>query len=71
MITRALLLIVRAYQVTLSPLFCNGACRFTPGCSAYAMEAIRRHGALKGSRLMIWRVCRCHPWGGSGLDPVP
>jgi hypothetical protein len=47
------------------------SCRFTPSCSAYGLEAIRRHGALKGGRLTIGRILRCHPWGGSGYDPVP
>jgi putative membrane protein insertion efficiency factor len=47
------------------------ACRFEPSCSRYAMEALARHGALKGSLLAIRRLGRCHPWGGSGYDPVP
>ena len=71
MIARGLIFMVRLYQLTISPLFSNGACRFTPGCSAYAIEALARHGAIKGSYLAASRVCRCHPWGGGGLDPVP
>jgi putative membrane protein insertion efficiency factor len=48
-----------------------GGCRFHPTCSAYAAEAVRRHGAWKGSLLAAGRICRCHPWGGCGDDPVP
>lgn len=47
------------------------ACRYTPTCSQYAIEAINKHGAIKGLWLAIKRICRCHPWGGSGYDPVP
>jgi putative membrane protein insertion efficiency factor len=62
--------VVRAYQVVLSPMT-GGACRFTPTCSAYAIEAIERHGAARGLWLAIKRLARCHPWGGFGDDPVP
>ena len=65
-----LILLVRAYQVTLSPLF-SGCCRFEPSCSNYMIEAIQVHGALKGTLLGIWRLLRCHPFGKSGYDPVP
>ena len=61
---------VRAYQVLLSPLV-GGGCRFTPSCSAYAVEAIERYGAWRGTWLAMKRVARCHPWGGAGFDPVP
>jgi hypothetical protein len=61
---------VRVYQLTLSPIF-GGACRFTPSCSQYAIEAIEIHGALHGSRLALRRIFRCHPFGRSGHDPVP
>jgi putative membrane protein insertion efficiency factor len=61
---------VRAYQVTLSPLV-GGACRFTPSCSAYAIEAIETHGAWRGTWLAMRRVARCQPFGGAGFDPVP
>ncbi len=61
---------IRAYQVTLSPLFV-GACRFHPSCSAYTAEAIRTHGVMRGSWLGLRRLARCHPFGGSGVDPVP
>jgi uncharacterized protein len=65
-----LLLAIRAYRFLLSPWF-GRACRFVPTCSDYAQEAIERHGALDGSVLAAWRVARCNPWGGAGLDPVP
>jgi putative membrane protein insertion efficiency factor len=62
--------LIRAYQYVISPLF-PGTCRFHPTCSRYAIEAISRHGALRGLWLSAGRVLRCHPWGGAGLDPVP
>ena len=62
--------LVRAYQLTLSPLL-PAACRFEPSCSRYAIEALTRHGALRGSALTLKRLARCHPWGGMGYDPVP
>ncbi|MGN0092657.1 MAG: membrane protein insertion efficiency factor YidD [Alistipes sp.] len=65
-----LIALVRFYQICISPLT-PPACRFTPTCSQYALEALRRYGALKGSWLAIKRIARCHPWGGSGYDPVP
>ena len=61
---------VRAYRVVLSPYVGHG-CRFTPTCSAYAMEALEKHGAIKGIWLVARRIGRCHPWGGSGIDNVP
>ena len=61
---------IRFYQRFVSPLF-PPCCRFTPTCSAYAIEALQKHGALKGSWLALRRILRCHPWGGSGYDPVP
>jgi hypothetical protein len=68
---RALLLAAIAlYRVTLSGWFA-GQCRFSPGCSRYAAEAITTHGAVIGSALAIRRVLRCNPFGGGGLDPVP
>lgn len=67
---RALILVVRGYQATLSPLM-GGRCRFEPSCSRYAAEALREHGAVRGAWLSARRVCRCHPLGGSGYDPVP
>ncbi len=66
----ALILPIRFYQRFISPLT-PPACRFTPTCSQYAVEAIRKYGPLKGGWLALKRICRCHPWGGSGYDPVP
>ncbi len=65
-----LIALVRLYQIVLSP-WLRPACRFTPSCSNYALEALRKHGPLKGSWLTIRRLARCHPWGGHGYDPVP
>lgn len=61
---------IRVYQLILSPLFA-GSCRFEPSCSRYAMRAIEQHGFVRGAWLGIRRLSRCHPLGGSGLDPVP
>jgi putative membrane protein insertion efficiency factor len=61
---------IRGYQILLAPVM-GGACRFTPSCSAYAIEAIERHGARRGMWLAMRRIARCHPWGGAGFDPVP
>ncbi|MCC7123116.1 MAG: membrane protein insertion efficiency factor YidD [Gammaproteobacteria bacterium] len=58
------------YRYTLSP-FLGPRCRFLPTCSAYALEALRRHGPWRGGWLAVKRLCRCHPWGGAGHDPVP
>lgn len=65
-----LILLVRAYQVVLSPLF-SGCCRFEPSCSNYMIEALRIHGVAKGLYLGVKRLLRCHPFGKSGYDPVP
>lgn len=67
---RLLSMPVLLYRASISPLL-PPSCRFTPTCSAYALEALRRHGALKGTWLTLKRLARCHPWGGSGYDPVP
>jgi putative membrane protein insertion efficiency factor len=61
---------IRLYQLTLAYFFV-GACRYEPSCSAYAAEAVERHGALKGGWLAAHRLCRCQPWGAGGFDPVP
>ncbi len=61
---------IKLYQCTLSPLI-GHACRYTPTCSNYGLEAIRKYGPFKGGWLTIKRVLSCNPWGGSGYDPVP
>jgi putative membrane protein insertion efficiency factor len=76
LLQHSLIFLVRVYRWTFSPaqtfLFGPGAgCRFTPSCSTYALTAVEEHGALTGSWLAARRVCRCHPWGGCGHDPVP
>jgi putative membrane protein insertion efficiency factor len=70
MIARLLVLPIRAYQLLISPLL-GPRCRFYPSCSAYAITALTRHGALRGSYLALRRLGRCHPWNPGGLDPVP
>ena len=70
MLRRLLLLLVRFYQLFISPLT-PPTCRYVPTCSAYAAEAIGRYGAWRGGRLALRRIGRCHPWGGHGHDPVP
>jgi putative membrane protein insertion efficiency factor len=62
--------LIRVYRATLSG-WLGGQCRFAPTCSSYAEEAVRRHGATKGSAMAMWRVLRCNPFGRGGLDPVP
>ena len=68
---------LRCYRCIVSPIFnavftpMGLGCRFHPTCSQYALEAVQRHGAARGSVLALKRVCRCHPWGGCGIDPVP
>ncbi len=69
-ITELLLLPVYFYRKCISPMF-PPSCRFTPTCSQYAIEALKKHGPIKGSYLAAWRILRCNPWGGSGYDPVP
>ncbi|MBN8782093.1 MAG: membrane protein insertion efficiency factor YidD [Terrimonas ferruginea] len=64
------ILLIRFYQKVISPWF-GPKCRYTPTCSHYAVEALKKHGPLKGLWLAIKRIARCHPWGGSGYDPVP
>jgi hypothetical protein len=65
-----LIQLVRLYRVAISP-WLGANCRFDPTCSSYAIEALRTYGILKGSWLAAKRIGRCHPWGGSGYDPVP
>ena len=69
-VTWLLILFVLIYQRFISPLT-PPSCRFTPTCSQYAIEALRKYGPLKGLWLAVKRLLRCHPWGGSGYDPVP
>jgi putative membrane protein insertion efficiency factor len=69
-VRRALIGMIRIYQVLVRPLL-PPTCRYTPGCSEYAIEAIRRFGILGGPALAAWRLLRCAPWGGWGPDPVP
>ena len=66
----AAILPIRLYQLCLSPLL-PPSCRFVPTCSAYAIEAITKYGALKGSALALWRILRCNPFSKGGYDPVP
>ena len=67
---RLMILLIRGWQI--GPGHWVGAsCRYLPTCSAYAAEAIERHGAIRGGGLAVKRLLRCHPWGGSGYDPVP
>lgn len=61
---------IRLWQLSFSAVL-PPTCRFSPSCSAYAITAIERHGAVKGAGLAARRIARCHPWGGSGYDPVP
>ena len=65
-----LIMFVRIYQRFISPLM-PPSCRFTPTCSQYAVEALQKYGPFKGLWLAVKRLLRCHPWGGSGYDPVP
>ncbi|PWG03352.1 membrane protein insertion efficiency factor YidD [Sphingosinicella humi] len=70
MIGKFLILIARGWQLGPS-LILPPSCRYTPSCSAYAITAIERYGALRGGWMAAKRLSRCHPWGGSGYDPVP
>jgi uncharacterized protein len=66
----ALRVVIGSYQLLISPLLLP-SCRYLPSCSDYAVEAINRHGSFVGLGLAVRRLARCHPWGGSGYDPVP
>jgi len=73
---RLIRIFIRVYQLTLSPLLAllggpGSGCRFEPSCSEYFLQAVETHGSLRGSWLGLKRIARCHPWGGSGNDPVP
>jgi len=69
-LTWPFIFLIRIYQYTISPYFPN-SCRYVPSCSHYGIEAFRKHGVFKGFWLTLKRILRCHPWGGSGYDPVP
>lgn len=69
-VSATLILLIRFYQICISPLK-PPTCRFTPTCSQYTLEAFRKYGPIKGFWLGLKRILRCHPWGGSGYDPVP
>ncbi|MHA7877577.1 MAG: membrane protein insertion efficiency factor YidD [Bacteroidota bacterium] len=69
LLTQLLIGLVLAYQYLIAPLIAD-CCRFSPSCATYAKEALIKYGAIKGMRLSIKRLVRCHPWGGSGHDPV-
>ncbi|MBO5296003.1 MAG: membrane protein insertion efficiency factor YidD [Candidatus Homeothermus sp.] len=70
LIVAILILPVRFYQLAISPML-PPSCRYVPTCSQYTIEALRKHGPVKGLWLAVKRILRCHPWGGSGYDPVP
>jgi uncharacterized protein len=70
MISKLFIFIVRLYQGVISPLY-PATCRYTPTCSEYSVQALKKHGPWKGGWLAIKRIGSCHPWGGSGYDPVP
>jgi len=69
-IARGLILMVRGYQVTFGALL-PPVCRYEPSCSRYSIQALQRHGAVRGGWLTVRRLVRCNPWGGMGYDPVP
>ena len=70
LLAKGFIAIIRFYQKFLSPML-GPSCRFTPTCSQYGLEAVKKHGALKGGWMAMKRIGRCHPWGGQGYDPVP
>lgn len=70
-IKKALIFLIKTYQLTISPRFSHGSCRYYPTCSQYALEAIEIHGVIKGSLLAAGRILRCNPFFKGGYDPVP
>lgn len=71
LIKKVLIFLIKTYQMTLSPRFSHGSCRYTPTCSQYALEAIEIHGIFKGCLLAAWRILRCNPFSKGGWDSVP
>lgn len=71
LIKGAMIFLIKTYQMTISPVFSHGSCRYNPTCSQYAIEAIEIHGIFKGSRLAVGRILRCNPFSKGGWDPVP
>ena len=69
-LVRIMIGVIRFYQYAISP-YLPPSCRYTPTCSAYGVEALKKHGPFKGGWLTLKRISSCHPWGGSGFDPVP
>jgi hypothetical protein len=63
--------LIKLYKYSISPLLGASKCRYQPSCSTYAIEALEKHGLFKGTYLAVKRILSCHPWGGSGYDPVP
>ncbi|MEQ9186737.1 MAG: membrane protein insertion efficiency factor YidD [Cryomorphaceae bacterium] len=70
MVSSVLIFLIRIYQGAISPFF-PATCRYTPTCSEYGIQALKKHGPLKGGWLTLKRFGSCHPWGGNGYDPVP
>jgi len=70
LISKILIFLIRIYQYTLSP-YIGRSCRYYPTCSNYSIDALKKHGAIKGTFLSVKRILSCNPWGGSGYDPVP
>jgi len=70
LVTFPFIIVIKIYQILISPLF-PSSCRFAPTCSQYSLEALRKYGLFKGGWLGIKRISKCHPWGGSGHDPLP
>jgi len=71
LVKKAVVFLIRTYQLTISPRFSHGSCRYTPTCSQYALEAVEIHGVFKGSLLAVRRILRCNPFFKGGWDPVP
>jgi hypothetical protein len=69
-VSKIFILLIRFYQLSISPILGQN-CRYSPTCSQYSIDAINKHGALKGGWLALKRIFSCHPWGGNGYDPVP